>query len=299
MNNENCKLNIFETTQEDPDRTLTVLSEKSVKISYDSQHNNGRWTKNEHVKFLKALVMYGNDWKKIQTSILTRSPTQIRSHAQKFFIRIKNKFMKDLNQEDIKLISDDLVNSWVQKFIEKDLINGVRINNSRNIKNVIISMLRHSGKIRKNSNDSEYIEDFMGRSNVDEFFKPYEVKQKIFKIEKIKKNIPWQPIIQNTVFNQPRNSYINIVTINVCKNNENMDCDDYSNEVLNNPLYINYLSDQKMKGKLKTKTDFDFIEKVDNTFNLNFEYRDELEDFGRSMDNEYNEFDLNKFFNSR
>ena len=52
-------------------------------------YNIGRWTENEHKKFLEAILLYGNEWKKVQQYISTRSSTQARSHAQKFFLRLK------------------------------------------------------------------------------------------------------------------------------------------------------------------------------------------------------------------
>jgi SHAQKYF class myb-like DNA-binding protein len=53
------------------------------------QYNTGRWTEIEHKKFLEAILMYGNEWKRVQQYISTRSSTQARSHAQKFFLRLK------------------------------------------------------------------------------------------------------------------------------------------------------------------------------------------------------------------
>lgn len=49
----------------------------------------GRWTEVEHLRFLEGLVLYINDWKMIHKHIGTRSSTQARSHAQKFFIKIR------------------------------------------------------------------------------------------------------------------------------------------------------------------------------------------------------------------
>ena len=74
----------------------------------DSIYNTGRWTEEEHKKFVEGILKYGNEWKKVQNVIKTRSSTQARSHAQKFFLRIK----KDLNSysqinKNISLNSDE------------------------------------------------------------------------------------------------------------------------------------------------------------------------------------------------
>jgi SHAQKYF class myb-like DNA-binding protein len=54
----------------------------------ESAHNGGRWTKEEHEKFLIALELYGKNWKKVQQFVGTRNTTQTRSHAQKHFAKL-------------------------------------------------------------------------------------------------------------------------------------------------------------------------------------------------------------------
>lgn len=49
---------------------------------------NGRWSMMEHVRFLEALKNYGKNWKKVEDYVATRTSTQARSHAQKFFANI-------------------------------------------------------------------------------------------------------------------------------------------------------------------------------------------------------------------
>lgn len=50
--------------------------------------NSGRWTLDEHIKFLQGLHNHGKDWKLVQNHVPLRTGPQIRSHAQKFFKRI-------------------------------------------------------------------------------------------------------------------------------------------------------------------------------------------------------------------
>jgi len=54
----------------------------------NKEDNIGRWTKAEHKRFLEALELYGKDWKKVQKYVGTRSTTQARSHAQKYFAKL-------------------------------------------------------------------------------------------------------------------------------------------------------------------------------------------------------------------
>lgn len=52
--------------------------------------SNGRWTRQERIKFADAIYRFGMDWKKIKEYIATRNVKQLRSHAQKFLYKLKN-----------------------------------------------------------------------------------------------------------------------------------------------------------------------------------------------------------------
>lgn len=49
----------------------------------------GRWNEEEHLLFLKGLEIYGKSWKKISQIVKTRTVVQIRTHAQKYLIKIE------------------------------------------------------------------------------------------------------------------------------------------------------------------------------------------------------------------
>ena len=64
----------------------------------------GRWTTSEHLKFVEGslhfskplgLQKYGKKWRYMQKDLPTRTSSQIRTHAQKFFIRLKAKIGGD------------------------------------------------------------------------------------------------------------------------------------------------------------------------------------------------------------
>mmetsp|Transcript_24330 Transcript_24330/g.43252 ORF Transcript_24330/g.43252 Transcript_24330/m.43252 type:complete len:121 (-) Transcript_24330:102-464(-) len=57
---------------------------KSDKASKD---HAGRWTQEEHELFLEGLERYGKNWKAIERVVGTRTATQARSHAQKYFLK--------------------------------------------------------------------------------------------------------------------------------------------------------------------------------------------------------------------
>ena len=80
----------------------------------------GRWKFKEHIQFLEGLDKYGVNWKKICPLIKTRTANQVRSHAQKFFLKLKQ--VKD-EQLGIDFTSDN-INSI------RDMINNIRSINS-------------------------------------------------------------------------------------------------------------------------------------------------------------------------
>ena len=89
--------------------------------------NEGRWSKDEHEKFLEGIVLYGINWKKVKTLIGTRTSIQVRSHAQKFFYKMKT-------CKDESLGIDFTLNSISNI---RDMINQIKKNNSNyNIINI-------------------------------------------------------------------------------------------------------------------------------------------------------------------
>lgn len=54
----------------------------------ESNASSGRWTVHEHEAFLNGLERFGRRWARIAEVVLTRTPDQVRSHAQKYFIKL-------------------------------------------------------------------------------------------------------------------------------------------------------------------------------------------------------------------
>ena len=59
----------------------------------------GRWSPEEQERFLKGCYFFKNDWEKIKDYIKTRSIPQIRSHAQKYLIKICRKYSIKLSKK--------------------------------------------------------------------------------------------------------------------------------------------------------------------------------------------------------
>jgi SHAQKYF class myb-like DNA-binding protein len=72
--------------------------------------NTGRWSYKEHIKFIEAIAEYGKNWKDVQKYVGSRSSAQARSHAQKFFLKLKAiknpKFDFDFSSNNIKSLLD-------------------------------------------------------------------------------------------------------------------------------------------------------------------------------------------------
>lgn len=88
-------------SQKTPERPST-----SAKVVYDksASKSSGRWTKEEHQKFIEGLKKFGKNWKQVEEYVGTRNGAQIRSHAQKFFNRLEREF--NLKFEDLNLQAD-------------------------------------------------------------------------------------------------------------------------------------------------------------------------------------------------
>ena len=103
------------------------ISDNSKKKSNNIIKNKGRWSKDEHDKFLEGIQLYGMDWRSVKKFIDTRTLIQVRSHAQKFYLRMK--LCKDENL-GINFTLNSICNL-------KDMINQIKsISGNYNIKNV-------------------------------------------------------------------------------------------------------------------------------------------------------------------
>ena len=83
----------FILTKEEPTPSTLLQKKTLLKLNEQKIENNdlngGRWSKDEQRRFAEAVLKFGNDWKKIQNHISSRNITQVRSHAQKFLMKLK------------------------------------------------------------------------------------------------------------------------------------------------------------------------------------------------------------------
>ena len=102
-------------------------SNNSINFSDEKEENlNGRWNQDEHIRFIKGCLLYGNNWKKVKKYVKTRSSAQIRSHAQKYLIKLNKKYRTyDFGKNKF---SDNNDNSFDNEFIES-IVNNFNFSN--------------------------------------------------------------------------------------------------------------------------------------------------------------------------
>ena len=101
---------------------------KKRKKSYE-EYITGRWTNEEHTRFLEAIFLYSNSWRKVQEHIKSRSSTQARSHAQKFFLSLKKKILEELNFPLENSSNEQKIKIFLNKYIENNFISKIYSNN--------------------------------------------------------------------------------------------------------------------------------------------------------------------------
>nr|GEV63639.1 protein REVEILLE 6-like [Tanacetum cinerariifolium] len=69
--------------------TIIDDGSKKTRKPYTISKSRESWTDPEHDKFLEALQLFDRDWKKIEAFIGSKTVIQIRSHAQKYFLKVQ------------------------------------------------------------------------------------------------------------------------------------------------------------------------------------------------------------------
>ena len=182
----NHKKNMFKTQKyyinikkETPKPTLNkiphfLLKKKTYRFNVEKYTEKdslktGRWSFKEHIFFLEILDKFGANWKKANALIPNRTGVQIRTHANKFFKKLKKYKREDLGidftSDSIKNINDMIdhiksVNSELSVF-KIFLINSQNIDTNKKIN----SEDNEETKDKESKDDNDIIEEGKNKNN--------------------------------------------------------------------------------------------------------------------------------------
>ena len=88
---------------------LAEVEEEESNLGSGEQIQEGRWAQDEHDRFLigevifySGIMQFGKDWREVEKVVKTRTGSQVRSHSQKYFIKLK-KIRKERKKQKSKL----------------------------------------------------------------------------------------------------------------------------------------------------------------------------------------------------
>ena len=169
------KVNYFKVNNitKKKEQNLEIKKKKKIKNSNnDNNENNsigdrivneGRWNEEENLRFMEAIYNYGNDWKEVKNYVRTRTSNQVRSHAQKFILKIKT--FKDDS------IGIDFTNKNIKNLI--DIVNVIKEAKEVSKKGNILVLLcqKLSEKYLKNSGNGDFFDLNDNNKNIKKYGK--------------------------------------------------------------------------------------------------------------------------------
>ena len=129
-------------------KKIEIKEEKKEKENL----NGGRWNKEEQKRFAEAVLKYGNDWKQIQIHVFSRNMTQIRSHAQKFLMKLKENDFLIKNNIDLNLCWTKMMNI-LRENVEYDKLKELLFSVEQNEeKKNVTKKIKNNAKNKKKKN---------------------------------------------------------------------------------------------------------------------------------------------------
>ena len=229
------------------------ISDNLKKKSDNIKINEGRWSQEEHDKFLEGIELYGINWKNVKKLIDTRTIIQVRSHAQKFYHKMK--LCKD-DTLGINFTLDSICNI-------RDMINQIKFIYGNNSIKTIFNHL----------------------SNKYENYEKYKKKY----IQKINNNSGKKNVQKNIINLKEDNCYNNQ---NIFQNNEINSLDNLENKLILNENIKNYNQILQNNYNLSLNNNGYFNSSINNNF-LNNNFINNRINIGNTLSKDYNFNDYN------
>jgi len=138
-------------------KKIKEMKIKHKRLGKEGTYNCGRWQPEEHQRFIEAIMKYGNEWKQVQKHVGTRSSTQARSHAQKFFVKIKKSNVLHLNI-DLSKNSIKTLHEMANNLNSDEYFNAIKALNcvafERKTNNISNCNISNNGNINGNVNNN-------------------------------------------------------------------------------------------------------------------------------------------------
>ena len=237
---------------------------KNKKSLLDPNFYNGRWTEEERNRFIQGIALYGINWKKIKTLIPTRTAVQVRSHAQKFFHRMK--LCKDEN------LGIDFTLESVKNI--KDMINHIKSKDPNYNVVFILKKLSHGypnkicfKKIKKINNNS-----YKNYKNI----KKNEDKNTLIKLDENNNDINKNYVLNHNIFG---NNIFNQVINNNCNNNFELNYAMQSKNINNNDItFPNILNNSLNINSQNNLLSNNFVNECNDDNNLLNDYLNKIKE---------------------
>ena len=224
INKINCKpkqrifFKLFRVNLPDKDKEIKkqktkkeIAIKKKLKFNYkqkqmlnkkglNKNYIEGRWLLDEHQRFIDGIIKYGNNWRLVQKYVGTRSGTQTRSHAQKFFEKLRRaKIFKsekyDFSKNSLKLLHDIMSNLSKEEY-------------EQTLKKIQSLTYRMDLKLNNEKFDINGNEEKNENLSLFENIKPRE------------NEVNHEEIIEKIKFNSNDFSYIETINNKLCDNND-------------------------------------------------------------------------------
>lgn len=106
------------------------MKEKTIYVYHaseeESQSNQGRWSADEHRRFIEAVNQFGREWDKVQAVVKTRSLAQVRSHAQKYFLKLsKSEDLERLHENELWSMSAQPMSKNLNAMVVLDIMGSI------------------------------------------------------------------------------------------------------------------------------------------------------------------------------